>query len=225
MSGRKGTARSGLPARRAPEGSRQTRAGACLAPNLPPGIQRLLALQQAVGNDAVASVLALQRQGTAGAKKPASATTIITTNDTYTVDATSLAEAAALFAGRDEAGETTWQPVHNVVTKDGVVVSATVTVPVRVLMPKWPGASKLSKAAQVEWKRATAALKRHEQHHVELAKRYLKDLHKKMIGKTEEEAAAIFTKAVEKLQKASDDYDTATNHGSTEGTDLDTSIE
>jgi hypothetical protein len=46
-----------------------------------------------------------------------------------------------------------------------------------------------------------------------------------MIGKTEEEAAAIFTEAVEELQKASDDYDTATSHGSTEGTDLDTSIE
>jgi predicted secreted Zn-dependent protease len=140
------------------------------------------------------------------------------------VNAASLADAAAVFAGRDEAGETTWKPIYNVVTKDGVVVSATVTVPVTVLMPKWPGASKLSKAAQAEWKRASAALKRHEQHHVDLAKQYLKDLHKKMIGKTEEEAGAIFTEAVEQLQKASDDYDTATNHGSTEGTDLDTSI-
>jgi hypothetical protein len=193
-----------------------------------------------VGNAAVTSVLQgarlagsppsqerdvpLQRQGKAGAKKPASATTTTTTDTTYTVNAASLADAAAVFAGRDEAGETTWKPIYNVVTKDGVVVSATVTVPVTVLMPKWPGASKLSKAAQAEWKRASAALKRHEQHHVDLAKQYLKDLHKKMIGKTEEEAGAIFTEAVEQLQKASDDYDTATNHGSTEGTDLDTSI-
>jgi predicted secreted Zn-dependent protease len=193
-----------------------------------------------MGNAAVASVLAsrrlagppaeqggdvpLQRQGTAVAKKPASATTITTTNDTYTVNATSLDEAAAVFAGRAEAGETTWQPVHNVVTQDGVVVSATVTVPVTVLMPKWPGASKLSSAAQAEWKRASAALKRHEQHHVDLAKQHLKDLHTKLISKTQEEAGAIFTEAVEKLQKASDDYDTATKHGQTEGTDLDTSI-
>jgi predicted secreted Zn-dependent protease len=177
-----------------------------------------------MGNAAVASVLAsrrlagppaeqggdvpLQRQGTAVAKKPA----------------TSLDEAAAVFAGRAEAGETTWQPVHNVVTQDGVVVSATVTVPVTVLMPKWPGASKLSSAAQAEWKRASAALKRHEQHHVDLAKQHLKDLHTKLISKTQEEAGAIFTEAVEKLQKASDDYDTATKHGQTEGTDLDTSI-
>jgi predicted secreted Zn-dependent protease len=159
------------------------------------------------------------------AKKPASATTITTADTTYTVDASSLDEAAAVFAGRDEAGETTWKPVYNVATRDGVVVSATVTVPVTVLMPKWPGASKLSKAAQAEWKRASAALKKHEQHHVELAKQHLKDLHKKMIGKTEEEAAAIFTEAVEELQKASDDYDTATNHGQTEGTDLDVSVE
>ncbi len=193
-----------------------------------------------MGNDAVASVLegrrrarlppedgsdpVLQRQGTAVAKKPASATTITTAETTYTVNAASLADAAAVFAGRDEAGETTWKPTHSVVTKDGVVVSATVKVPVTVLMPSWPGASKLSKAAQAEWKRASAALKKHEQHHVDLAKQYLKDLHKKLIGKTEEEAAAIFTEAVEELQKASDDYDTATSHGSTEGTDLDISV-
>ena len=54
---------------------------------------------------------------------------------------------ARFLAGRDEAGETTWKPVYNVATKDGVVVSATVKVPLTVLMPSWPGASKLSKAA------------------------------------------------------------------------------
>src|SRR4030081_3045518 len=106
-------ARPARPARPAPEGSHHSRAYARLTPNLPPGVQRLLALQRAVGNDAVASVLegrrlqelsadpALQRQGTAVAKKPASATTITIKNDTYTVDATSLEEAAAVFAGRD----------------------------------------------------------------------------------------------------------------------------
>jgi hypothetical protein len=151
-----------------------------------------------VGNAAVTSVLQgarlagsplsqerdvpLQRQGTAVAKKPASATTITTADTTYTVNAASLADAAAVFAGRDEAGETTWKPIYNVVTKDGVVVSATVKVPVTVLMPSWPGASKLSKAAQAEWKRASAALKKHEEHHVDLAKQQLKDLHKKLIG-------------------------------------------
>jgi hypothetical protein len=210
--------------RAAPEVSRKSRAYARSAPNLPPGVQRLLALQRAVGNDAVAFVL--QRQGGgAKTKKPASATNITTTNDTYTVDATTLAEAAAVFAGRDEGGHTDWAPIHNVVTRDGVVVSATVKVPVTVLMPKWPGASNLSKAARAEWNRAYAALKSHEQHHVTLVKQYLKDVHKKMIGKTEEEAGAIFTEAVKKLQKASDDYDSATNHGQTEGTDLDTSVE
>jgi hypothetical protein len=84
--------------RTAPEVSRKSRAYARSAPNLPPGVQRLLALQRALGNDAV---VALQRQGTK-TKKPASATNITTTNDTYTVDATTLAEAAAVFAGRDE---------------------------------------------------------------------------------------------------------------------------
>ena len=208
--------------RAAPEVSRKSRAYARSAPNLPPGVQRLLALQRDVGNDAVA--FAVQRQGTK-TKKPASATNITTTNDTYTVDATTLAEAAAVFAGRGEGGHTDWAPTHSVVTRDGVVVRATVTVPVTVLMPSWPGASKLSKAARAEWQRAYAALKGHEAHHVALVKQYLKDIHKKMIGKTEEEAGAIFTEAVEQLQKGSDAYDDATHHGQTEGTDLDTSIE
>jgi hypothetical protein len=60
---------------------------------------------------------------------------------------------------------------------------------------------------------------------VALVRQYLKDIHKKMIGKTQEEAGAIFTEAVEQLQKASDAYDDATHHGQTEGTDLDMSIE
>src|SRR5438309_820481 len=106
----------------------QTRVYARLAPNLPAGVQRLLALQRAVGNDAVTSVLegrrraglppedgsdlVLQRQGTGVAKKPASATTITTTNDTYTVDATSLDEAAAVFAGRGDNLEACSQRRH-----------------------------------------------------------------------------------------------------------------
>jgi len=38
------------------------------------------------------------------------------------------------------------------------------------------------RAAQAEWKRASAGLKRHEQHHVDLAKQPMKGLHKKLAG-------------------------------------------
>jgi hypothetical protein len=197
--------------------------GASLTPQL------VAELQMRAGNAAIASALqagdvAVQRKGGVGAKKPASSTTISTIKTTYTLNAASLAEAAAVFAERDEGGDTTWKPVHSVVTHDGVVVSATVKVPIIVLMPRWPGASKLSKAARAEWERAYAALKVHEQHHVDLAKQHLQHLHAKLIGTTDAEAGAIFTEAVEKLQKASDDYDAATHHGQTEGTDLNTSI-
>jgi predicted secreted Zn-dependent protease len=127
--------------------------------------------------------VAVQRKPAAKAKRSANSTTISTIKTTYTVNAASLAEAAAVFAGRDEAGETTWRPVHTVVTHGGAVVSATVKVPITVLMPKWPGASKLSPAAKAEWERAYAALTVHEQHHVDLARQHLKDLHTKLIGK------------------------------------------
>ncbi|GAC1362176.1 MAG: hypothetical protein NVSMB32_02220 [Actinomycetota bacterium] len=163
----------------------------------------------------------IQRKGGA---KPIGSTTITTTDDTYDVEADTLEDAAAIFAARDESGETTWQPDHSVDLVDGVVVKATVTVPVQVLMPKWAGAAKLSKAGQAEWKRAYGALKKHEQHHGALVTKFMKDLHAKMIGKTEAEADQIFNDAVAALQKASDDYDTKTKHGQTEGTDLNTSV-
>jgi predicted secreted Zn-dependent protease len=91
-------------------------------------------------------------------------------------------------------------------------------------MPKWPGVSKLSPTAKAEWARAYAALTVHEQHHVDLARQHLQDLHTRLIGKTEAEAGEIFTEAVEKLKEASDAYDAATQHGKTEGTDLNISI-
>jgi hypothetical protein len=208
--------------------------GASLTPQL------VVEFQRRAGNAAIASVLqagpgrpasgqevgdvAVQRKRAARARQPASSTTICTSENTYTVNAASLAGAAKVFAKRDEMGETTWKPVHSLITHEGVAVRATVTVPIIVLMPTWPGATKLSPAAKAEWKRAYAAVMVHEQHHVDLARQHLQDLHTKLIGKTEAKAGEIFTGAFEKLKEASDDYDTATDHGKTEGTDLNTSI-
>jgi predicted secreted Zn-dependent protease len=193
--------------------------GASLTPQL------VAELQMRAGNAAIASALqagdvAVQRK----AGQPAGSTAISTINTTYTVKAGSLAQAAALFKKRDEMGKTTWKPVHRVVTHEGAVVSATVTVPIIVLMPRWPGVSKLSQAARAEWERAYAALEVHEQQHVDLAKEHLQDLHTKLIGKTEAEAGDIFREAFEELRKASEDYDAATDHGKTEGAELNGSI-
>jgi hypothetical protein len=209
--------------------------GASLTPQL------VAELQRRAGNAAIASVLQagpgrpgargaeagdvpVQRKRAAWATQPLSSTTISTSESTYTVNAASLAGAAKVFAKRDEMGETTWKPVHSLITHEGVVVRATVTVPIIVLMLTWPGATKLSPAAKAEWKRAYAAVTVHEQHHIDLARQHLQDLHTKLIGKTEAKAGEIFTGAFEKLKEASDDYDTATDHGKTEGTDLNTSI-
>jgi hypothetical protein len=206
--------------------------GASLSPQL------VAELQRRVGNAAIASALqagpgrpgpqvgdmAVQRKAGAGAEQPVGSTTISTIQTTYTVNAASLPKAAAIFAKRHEMGKTTWKPVHRVVTHDGAVVSATVTVPIIVLMPRWPGVSKLSQAARAEWERAYAALEVHEQHHVDLAKEHLQDLHTKLIGRTEAEAGDIFTEAFEELRKASEDYDAVTDHGKSEGAVLNGSI-
>lgn len=217
-------------------------------------VASLEALQRSAGNEAVSSALArvrelqrkanvhdhpflqrstygptlpIQRKGGTPARKKSGSTKISPPIfRSYTIKATTLAKAAEILNAREEAGETTWEATYKGKTdKDGLVTSATVTVKVKVVMPKWPGAAKLSKAARAEWKRAYRALQEHEQHHVKLVKQHLNGVHERLVGKTEDDAAIEFDAALQELQDSSDAFDAYSDHGRNEGTDLDTSIE
>lgn len=144
---------------------------------------------------------------------------------TYTVEAKTLKEAADQLGAREEAGETTWETTRMVTNLDdsGNVTSATVELLITVTMPSWPGAAGLNKAAKAEWDRAYKALKAHEDNHVKLAREKLKGVADKMIGKTESEAQTVLADALAELKVASDEYDTASDHGANEGTTIDTS--
>ncbi len=147
----------------------------------------------------------------------------------YPVKATTLKGAVEAMkkARGEEAGETEWEPKLNYSfdKKTDIIKSASVTVPIVVTMPKWPGAKKLGKAAKAEWERFYKALKDHEEGHVKLVRERLKDQHKSLVGKSKEGAEAAFQKALDALQKASDDYDVKTDHGRKQGTIIDTSKE
>jgi predicted secreted Zn-dependent protease len=195
-----------------------------MLPLVPPASIRRKAVVQEKGT----LFRVVQRQG--GKSGSPKATKKSTTNfkqivpKTYTVDAGTLEEAAQQIEQREEAGETKWNPTYKTtLDENGNVASATVDVEITVTLPKWPGATKLNKAARAEWERFFKALKAHEQRHVNLARQKLKDLAEKLVGKSPADAEESFQKAVDDLQKSSDDYDEISDHGRNEGTIIDTS--
>lgn len=159
------------------------------------------------------------------AKAPATTTISTPRQASYTINAKTLEEAAAVVSQREEAGLTEWFPNLSYKTKDGVITSATVTVNLTVTMPNWPGAAKLSKAAKAEWGRFYRALADHEQGHVDLVHKHLENIADSLIGKTEDEAKAAFQQAIDDLQMESDKYDQDTDHGRKRGTIIDTTVE
>lgn len=185
----------------------------------------LIALQGAAGNAAVERAV-VQRKKSA-TKPPAGVTTIVApTRSSYDVTATTLSEAAAQIEARDEAGETTWAQSLDLTTdENGRVTAAKVEVTINIEMPSWPGAAKLGRRASAEWQRASGALERHEQGHVALVRKHLGGVAQRLVGKSEGEAQRIFQAALDALQKASDAYDTKTDHGRKLGTEINLSAE
>ncbi|MEO5952543.1 MAG: DUF922 domain-containing protein [Chloroflexia bacterium] len=149
-----------------------------------------------------------------------------TVNTTYTVTAKTLKEASAQIKKREEAGETSWNPVFTETHDDnGNITSATVDVTVTVLLPTWAEAAKLKGTETTTWDNFMTALRAHEQHHVDLVKEKLKGVADQMIGKSKTEATGLLRKALEGLKTASDEYDTKTDHGKNEGVNIDTADE
>jgi predicted secreted Zn-dependent protease len=147
------------------------------------------------------------------------------TQSSYTVKGNTLAEAAAVIDARDEAGLTEWNVNLSYTTdENGIITRVTVTVNLKITMPNWPGAAKLSKAAKAEWDRFYRALEEHEQGHVSLLRERFSGLGESLVGKSEAEAKADFETAKQELQKKSDEYDVETDYGRKRGTIIDTSI-
>ena len=127
--------------------------------------------------------------------------------------------------GLDEVGRCSWQPVLNLNWDDNqVVTSGTLTVDLEVLVPAWAKLSEANDAVRAEWNRWSEALMGHEMGHANLAYQYLDNFEDSLVGMPQDEAWAAFEQRKTDLQTASNDYDTSTNHGISQGTTLDTSI-
>ncbi|HEX9258576.1 MAG TPA: DUF922 domain-containing protein [Acidimicrobiales bacterium] len=146
--------------------------------------------------------------------------------EVYEVSGATLQDVADAISGMPEAGKCEWLSSYSYDCGDGnTIVSATATVVIKITMPSWADSDSASPEAQAEFKRWWDALLAHENGHREIAERHLDGIENGMVGKTPSEAADYWTAQHAELQRLSDEYDSRNNHGISEGTTLDTSIQ
>jgi predicted secreted Zn-dependent protease len=125
----------------------------------------------------------------------------------------------------DEVGRCSWHPELNLSWDDNhAVTGATLTVDLEVLTPAWAKRSQANDAVRAEWDRWSSALMTHEMGHADLVYRYLDNFEGSLVGMNKDDAWTAFEHVKAELQRASDDYDSSTNHCISQGTTLDTSI-
>ena len=131
----------------------------------------------------------------------------------YDVDAGSLADAAATVSTLSEAATTEWFPHFTSTTAGGRLVQVDVEVPTRVTMPRWTGYQGASPPDRHEWDRFCAALRAHEQGHLDLVREHLEEVDAQLAGQTPARAAAKWTQVLDALKSASRAFDQRTDHG------------
>ncbi len=143
----------------------------------------------------------------------------------YDVDGHTLTEVATHISGMAEAGRAEWFPHMDYEYDGGVVTAATVTIRLRKTMPRWHGYTHASEPVKAEWDRFWHALDAHEGGHFELVTCHLGSVHAQLVGQSVADAQRVFDEAVQALNDASAGYDSQTNHGLAQGTNIDVSVE
>ncbi len=137
----------------------------------------------------------------------------------YDVAADSLADAASQISGLPEAATTEWFPRYTFTTNAaGRLLEVDVEVPAVVTMPRWTGYGNAPFVERDEWDRFCAALRAHEQGHLDLVREHLQQVDSQLAGQTPARAAAIWAERLAALDAASRAFDRATNHGLATGT-------
>jgi predicted secreted Zn-dependent protease len=143
---------------------------------------------------------------------------------TYDVAEESLADAASEVSRLPEAATTEWFPHFASTTVGGRLAQVDVEVPTRVTMPRWIGYTNASPVDRREWDRFCAALRAHEQRHLDLVREHLREVESHLVGQTPAAAAARWTKVLDALDAASRTLDRTTDHGRAAGTILDVAL-
>lgn len=141
----------------------------------------------------------------------------------YAVQADTLEQAAEAISDLEEAGTAEWFPRYEY-EADQFVTSAVVTVATKITMPRWGGVESAPAAARAEWKRFCAALRTHEEGHLQLVTQFLADVDSQLIGESVDAALKAWDRTLKALAGASRAYDLQTDHGRKLGTVIDLSV-
>lgn len=139
---------------------------------------------------------------------------------THDVSGNDLDAVASAIAQQDEAATTDWAQTHYTEHHNdaGQVTSVDVDVIITVDMPHWVERDHAPHAEQVEWDRFLHALRTHEEGHITKVHEYLQHIDAHMIHHDQAGADQVWRDNLDALQRASDEYDSHTRHGETQGT-------
>jgi predicted secreted Zn-dependent protease len=143
---------------------------------------------------------------------------------TRSVGGSTLAAVAQTISQMEEAAKTEWFPAYTANAPDDVLTGVAVTVRTKVTMPQWSGYANASQAERDEWDRFCAALRAHEQGHLDLVTSQLSGIDERLVGHSTSDASAAWANALGELNSATIDYDSSTDHGRSQGTIIDTSL-
>jgi hypothetical protein len=143
----------------------------------------------------------------------------------YPVEASTLADVAAAIGGRPEAGHVSWVPTFDFHQTDGRIDSVTINVSIDLQMPSWSPPSSMLPKARAEWTRWYAALRAHEQGHIDLVPQLFDGLAARILGTTVRAGQQLFATAKASLAAKSQAYDTRTGNGTKQGTVMNVGIE
>lgn len=143
----------------------------------------------------------------------------------YAVSASSLADVVAVLGGRAEAGHVGWGPALDFHQTDGIIDSVTISVSIDLEMPSWSPPAAMLPRARAEWTRWYAALRAHEQGHIDLVHQLFDGLAGRILGTRVATGQRLFEGAKASLAARSRAYDARTGHGTRQGTVMDVSIE
>jgi hypothetical protein len=143
----------------------------------------------------------------------------------YEVVASSLADVAAVVGGRSEAGHVSWAPTLDFHQTAGRIDSVTIDVAIELQMPSWSPPPTMLPKARAEWSRWYAALRAHEQGHIDLVHQLFDGLAARLLGKPVATGQQLFASAKASLATKSKAYDARTGHGTKQGTVMNVAIE